>query len=160
MATPKKVTAQEVKTSIDMTAWGEYGADHDWSPSFTLQDKLDALEKLMKNWEHTEPEGKEQIIQFIRALNKEWFDSAHGMTNVVARYSHLPEVVSVVLNECLWSGRFCHDLLVSMKEHRVKQEDWLSRIKMNTAERKFIEKKKVLKRENLYEKIEKLLSEI
>jgi len=160
METSKKVITQEVTALIDMTAGGEYGADHDWSPSFTLQDKVDVLERLMKNWENTEPEGKKQIIQFIRMLNKEWFDSAHGIANVVAQYSQQPEVVSVVLKECLVSGRFCHALLVSMKEHQVKQEDWLLKIKTNTAERKFIEKKKVLNRDHIYENIDKLLAEI
>ena len=159
-ATPKSVTAQEVAGLIDMTEAGEYDSYHEWSPSFDLKGKADVLEGLMANWEVTEPEGRRRILEFARKLNKEWIDSAEPITNIVARYAHLPEVVNLVLNEFLMSGRFCLQLLLSMKDNRIKQDDWLSKIGTLAAEGKFIESKKILKRCDVYEGIAELLSEM
>ena len=81
------------------------------------------------------------------------------MTPLMVRYSHLSEVVNMVLKEFLISGRFCLSLLSSMNTHRVSQEEWLVKIKALATEKKFMESKKTLKRCLVYEGITKLLSE-
>ena len=147
-------TVQEVAGLIDMTEAGDYDSYHEWSPSFDLQGKANVLEKLMTNWDMTEPDGKTLILGFIRKLNKEWNDSAQPITDIVVRHVHLPEVVALVSKEFLVSGRFCHFLLISMEKHRVGQEEWVSKIRTLAAGKKFSESKKILKRCNVYEGID------
>jgi len=153
------VTTQEVTRLIDMTEAGEYDSYHEWSPSYDLQAKAEVLGRLMADWDTTESDGRKLILEFTRKLNKEWMDSALPITEIVVRYVHLPEVVSMVHKEFLLSGRFCHQLLVSMKAHQVRQEDWQARIRLLAAEKRFSESKKILKACKTYEGIDELLAE-
>lgn len=144
---------------IDMTEMGEYDSYHEWSPSFDLKAKAEVLDNVLKDWATTDSEGRKAILGFFRKLNKEWLDSALPLTEIAVRYAYLPEIVSIVSKECLGSGRFCHQLLVSMKFHHLDQEGWRSRIRILAAERKFVESKKILRSCKTYEGIEKLLEE-
>ena len=150
-------TVQEVAGLIDMTEAGDYDSYQEWSPSFNLQGKADVLDKLMANWDMTEHDGQMLILGFIRKLNKEWNDSAQPITDIVVGYVHLPEVVALVSKEFLVSGRFCHFLLISMEKHRVGQDIWVSKIRTLATEKKFSESKKILKRCEVYEGIDRLL---
>jgi hypothetical protein len=153
------VTTREVIKIIQQGEYGEYDQFHDWSPSYTLQNKADLLENMLNNWDKTEPEGRKLIIQFIRILIKESGSSALVITNKLVPYAQLPEVIRVV-NEFLFSGLFCQDLLVSMKNYQVRQEDWLKKIRNISTERKFIEKKREINHKDLYRKINELILEL
>jgi len=157
---PNMVTAQEVTTQINMTEAGEYDSYHEWSPSYDLQAKAGVLEGMMANWDSTEPEARLLILDFLRKLNKDWIDSALPITEVVVRHIHVPEITALVLKEFLYSGRFCHQLLISMKAHGVRQEEWTEKIRLLAAENKFSESKKILKRCKVYEGIQELLAEL
>ena len=152
-------TAQDVARLIDMTEAGDYDSYHEWSPSFDLKAKADVLAGMMLNWETTEPEGRKLILEFLRKLNKSWMDSAKPVTDIVARYAGLPEIVRIVHDEFLTSGRFCHYLLISMIELHVTQENWLSKIGALAAGKRFTESKKLLRACKVYEGIENLLAD-
>ncbi|HCM25382.1 MAG: hypothetical protein A2Z99_03325 [Treponema sp. GWB1_62_6] len=153
------VTVHEVTRLIDMTEAGDYDSYHEWSPSFDQQAKAGVLDGLMANWDTTEPDGKYLILGFARKLNLEWRDSAKPIVDVLVRHARLPEVAGMVLKEFLMSGRFCRQLLISMKEQNFMQEEWIRRIGSLAAEKKFVESEKILKAGRVYEGIGKLLSE-
>ena len=155
----KKVTLQEVMQIIDSTKQGEYDALHEWSPCYTGSDKVRFLDQIMNDWDITEAEGRKVIIQFIREIAKETREVSNVLTDSLVKYAKLPEIIQVV-GEFLNSGLFCYNLLLSMKNYHVEQNDWLTAIRTNSDETKFIERKKDLKRLNLYQVINDLIKEV
>lgn len=151
------VTAQEVAKIIQQSAYGEYDQYHDWSPSYTLQNKADLLENMLKCWDTTEEKGRKLIVQYVRTLIKESGGGVSIITDKLLNFGGHSEIVKIV-DEFLNSGVFSHALLSSMKNYHLRQDDWLLRIRAITAERKFIDNKRKVK--NLYKEIQGLILEL
>jgi hypothetical protein len=152
------VTAREVSEAIRQCEYGEYDQNHEWSPSYSLQDKAKVLGSMLDNWDRTEPEGRKVVIQFIRMLAQEAGNYAQAFTDTLVIHAGVPEVVNAV-NEFLVSGTFSHDLLVSMKNHGVRQEEWVRRIGELAVARKFV-KNRFVNMKRLYKNIQELLGEL
>jgi len=90
------VTAHELAKIIQLSEYGEYGSDHDRTPSYTLENKLDWVETMLKDWDNTEPDGKKLIVYFIRILVKEAGSSSALVVDRLASYSQIPEVAKVI----------------------------------------------------------------
>ncbi len=150
----KEITTNEiVRRKIDCTEAGEYDSLHEWSPSFDFSAKADVLENLMKDWETTSEEGRVSIIHFIQKLNKEWIDNGYLLTNILVKYSYLPEIVNLVEKEFLLSGNFSYYLIQSMQVQSSRQENWIQKILEIIEKKGFVDSKKWIKKLDLYREI-------
>jgi len=150
--------SQDVQKLVDMTEYGEYGAEHDWSPSYSTQDKADVLERLLLDWYNTDTDGRKVILAFIRKLNAEWRDTAAPVANVLARHAGIPDIQKMVLAGFLNSGYFSMALLEYMKASGIQQAAWLAKIQLLSEQQGFADGKKLLKRDNIYKKITELMA--
>jgi hypothetical protein len=155
---PVIVTAAELAKIIEhYSVYGEYDEYHEWSLYYSFQDKAGLLEKLLIDWERTEADGQKLILQFTRTLIKEFLYGPSLLAEILVRSIRLAGIVEAVSGS-LVSGVFAHALLVAMKNHQVRQEDWLAKIRELTAGRKFSERQRDLK--DLYPKIQELVEEL
>jgi hypothetical protein len=98
------VTSGELEKIIQHTQYGEYDQYHDWSPSYTLQDKASFLDNMLQNWTKTTPDGKKLILQFIRTLITESGNDTQIIANALVRYTQFPEIFNMA-NKLLKSGQ-------------------------------------------------------
>jgi hypothetical protein len=149
----------EIEKIIQQSNYGEYDQYHDWTPSYTLPQKAEFLKQMLSNWNITETDAQKLVIQFTRTLVKESGSSCLDITNILVSYFHLPEITGMI-NEFLFSGIFCRDLLISFKNTHLRQDEVLLKIDKYYKERKFIEKKREVNLKELYHDINNLLSEL
>lgn len=91
------VTAQELSRLIEhLQVYGEYDSYHEWSLYYTLQNKLDSLEEMLKNWDDTEPAGQKLILNFIQILIKEAYYDPMIIKWKLAEHYHIPEVAAIL----------------------------------------------------------------
>lgn len=94
------VTSQELTKLIEhYTVYGEYDEYHEWSLFYSLKDKLNFLDAMLKNRDNTEPLGKKIILQRIRDLIKEAGSNEENITNILTSYIHIPEILNWFLSQ-------------------------------------------------------------
>lgn len=134
------VSAQAVQAAVDASAYGEYGADHDWTPSCSLADKAQILASLLGNWQHTEPAGRSAILAFARALIAESRRYSQEPAAVLVEYSGLPEIQELVVCQ-LNSALFALGVLAAMQGQGRRCDPWLSRIAQHVCARTLVARK-------------------
>lgn len=151
-----EVTVHEIDIIIKQSEQGDYDQYHEWSPSYSLEDKANLLFNMLNNWNYSTEDAKKLIIDFTKKLIHDSGTSSYIVTDKLVLFAQLNEIKTAV-EEFLYSGIFCCNLLTSMKNHSVILSDWIEKIKSIYNDRKFSESNRDLKRHEVYEKIEKLI---
>jgi hypothetical protein len=86
-------TAQKITQTVQQILhYGEYDEMHDRSPSYTLEDRCNFLDKMLQNRDDTEPAGQKVILQFIRTFLQEHKHDPQSITQILSSHTHIPEV--------------------------------------------------------------------
>lgn len=159
MAENEIVTSKKLSDHIEhLQVYGEYDSYHEWSLAYTLKDKTEELEKMLKAWGQTDLEGKKVICHFIRTLIKDSMYSTDLLTNVLVQNLHIPEIAKII-SQSLNSGIFSGNLLASMKQYRIINAEWITAIRNNRSGENFLEKKKRYDVKGMYKLLDEFLAD-
>jgi hypothetical protein len=158
MGDAKPLTLEEVTKEIDATEWGEYGADHDWSPSFSFDDKVAVFSSLLDRWDDCTPEARGAVLRFLAKLLKDRVCETGTLPDALVVHSGI-EALSPAMTPGFCSGFFSLQLLTSMKARNSPQSDWIAAIAARCEAKHFSETIKMLRRGDVYAKVQALLLE-
>ncbi|MBN8217769.1 MAG: hypothetical protein J0L75_14085 [Spirochaetes bacterium] len=159
METLPPLGLEEAVREIDATEWGEYGSDHDWSPSYSPDDKAAVLGKLLARWDGASVEARGAVLLFLRKLLADPMGFAGTLPGVCLEYASIEELAPPLAAACR-SGIFSLHLLFAMKRTGRRPPEWLALIGALCEGAQFTESKKILKRGDLYGRARGLLKEL